>query len=703
MAIITLEQFIKDNNIKEGFSATRVLDDGREQSGLLFKDNNGRDIFAIYGANLQDEFGPIDEIWHTCKDRIRFVHSRIQSNENGNEDKWRITFYKAKKKQRTETEIGKPEKNEEENAVPFVDEQEKKDQTIPTQENKTLNKDYIGALRERNGLLEYFEFPIPQYYEILLDELRSLKEDDSKALPTLESRFIKDFPDTTFSEFLFSYVYPHDYGVSGINMLKYYHMHPQITIEYPHLFSNNYSIIMKEYEVNDMAEFIQTHINQLETSSDQKIKFDKIMRDKNDDKITDDEYKSSIYSFFSNFGDNIHVSEETKKQYMAEQNRKHNKDLKTSFFIDVKKFVRAYQYQIIEQTITKLSDVKMYSTDQCGWKKFNYPIDDNITISIDTNFGFGSSSYFICILKYKGIAILPYTAIVDYYYAEMRDMKNCTRRYLPRRNSWCCVFDFVKETANYAKHNLSLFEDTFILSEIKKMIFGLHCIMSNPKNEIDEIKKRIPSERDGYIFVRQFTNEDKELYEILPDEKLITDKIYKISSALAFLENLKELSSILPTVTQYIDEIISMNNSIRPEIHILQAKVIKDIDAWNKKKENNLLEIEKNASLLFSHVKIIKKQYEETYKMPVTFDEIRLLDLFSKDTVFQYEWKGHLALSAIEKKYQNEVPAYNILMKRRKTLFKENDKIKRHIQLRTKLIDVLQDSLQRIESIVNVA
>ena len=43
-------------------------------------------------------------------------------------------------------------------------------------------------------------------------------------------------------------------------------------------------------------------------------------------------------------------------------------------------------------------------------------------------------------------------------------------------------------------------------------------------------------------------------------------RIGKISGALRFLENLKHLSTICEDVNSYIDELISMNISIYPEI-----------------------------------------------------------------------------------------------------------------------------------------
>ena len=47
----------------------------------------------------------------------------------------------------------------------------------------------------------------------------------------------------------------------------------------------------------------------------------------------------------------------------------------------------------------------MYSTDQIGWKDFEYKVNEDITAYIKTNFGYGVASYFFCNLKYKDIKI----------------------------------------------------------------------------------------------------------------------------------------------------------------------------------------------------------------------------------------------------------------------------------------------------------
>ena len=49
----------------------------------------------------------------------------------------------------------------------------------------------------------------------------------------------------------------------------------------------------------------------------------------------------------------------------------------------------------------------MWSTDTRGWSDFSYKVTDDVTITLGTNFGFGSAAYFKLNLRYKGINILP--------------------------------------------------------------------------------------------------------------------------------------------------------------------------------------------------------------------------------------------------------------------------------------------------------
>ena len=73
------------------------------------------------------------------------------------------------------------------------------------------------------------------------------------------------------------------------------------------------------------------------------------------------------------------------------------KELKESFYKKAKKYIYASNYQEKTEAIKKDPNIKMYSTDSIGWSEFKYSINEDITIQIKTNFGYGKSSYFFVI------------------------------------------------------------------------------------------------------------------------------------------------------------------------------------------------------------------------------------------------------------------------------------------------------------------
>ena len=128
------------------------------------------------------------------------------------------------------------------------------------------------------------------------------------------------------------------------------------------------------------------------------------------------------------------------EEFVTRKMREYVNSIRKGF--QYQRFIFAHRYTEKLRDIKKESDVKMWSTDQIGWKEFEYVVNDDITVYIKSNFGYGSASYFFCNLKYKDINILPYTAIIKYYYVEMIDFVRFTRRYNTERSSWAQVFDF---------------------------------------------------------------------------------------------------------------------------------------------------------------------------------------------------------------------------------------------------------------------
>lgn len=731
--ILTLDELIQKYSIVEGYTATRVLDDGQEQDGLLFKDNVGNDLFAIYGTTMQTDFGSLSDLWTTNRNKLRFVHS-IVSDNNKNIDKWRIVLYANKKRGEQKEESVDAVLDEAitktDNSVPAceddtqntesivenisfddtcntsLDGKQEKDErgikvTSSLESSSIVNKDYIGTVRERQGFLEYQKINIPQFYDILIEDMERIKNDEETIIFELQKRFVQDFPAIDFSDKKYSFVFPNTYHSTYITLPGSDNYRQGITVDYPQVLSDEeYREQENAAEIDDMIGYIETFPEESEIYQIvSRENMDLLIQNRTEGNVTEDYFRKVIGDVFYSIGASDDLAKKAKEAFLQERRFCRNKARKNDYYKKAAHFAYAHQYDYILRRISSVSDIKMYSTDQCGWKGFDYRIDDNISICVNTNFGFGGSSYFLCTLQYKGVDILPYYEYIQYYYANMQDMLKCTRRYKSVRSSWEYVFRFVVDTVNRAKSNLEDFEQNFILNEVKCLVEGLKSLLEAPKDLIVSIRGRYPDDRDGLIFVRKIDSLDVELYEVFPHEKLITDKVAKITGALGFLENLKKLSAFIHEITPYITEIKTMSNSVLPEIESLSKQVeegIKQLQNEERYLESRITTIEQSLN---QHVEKIVGLYKEKYHLDVNFSNVDLIERFTRaDSVFSWEWGENKALEGEGMSYFENNYQCKSLVSECKELRLQLRKAKRHIFLRNNLLDDLRNSRNHIMS-----
>ena len=309
---------------------------------------------------------------------------------------------------------------------------------------RIANRHFIGVVREIDGYLVYEKDDIPQE-DILIGEIEAMKENDNRTLLDVQSLFTEFYPEENFKGKHYDYLFPKKYNdayVSGAS--------------YPHI------LTVEEYE-NKLEEQEKWYRSEEYITGCCKEKDELKYLKKN---ATEEEYNSKI------------------NELVKEKMKDYVNSLRRGF--SYQNFIYAQRYTAKLREIKKESNVKMYSTDQIGWKDFEYKVNEDITAYIKTNFGYGVASYFFCNLKYKDINILPYSWPVKYFYVEMVDFVRYTRRYLPRRTSWSEVFDFTVTTANMAKHEPERFIKEWIVNEVEEMMKGLRLYMSSPDAELAE-------------------------------------------------------------------------------------------------------------------------------------------------------------------------------------------------------------------------
>lgn len=266
---------------------------------------------------------------------------------------------------------------------------------------------------------------------------------------------------------------------------------------------------------------------------------------------------------------------------------------KVEYFGKIRHYLYAWYYRqalkrdCIFERLGK--DVKMYSSDVHGHNDrgddsdFIFPITDKIVVHLHTNFAYGYSSKFILQLTYEGIAIVPYSFYVVYYYANSRDLSKYTRMFALNRGSWKVAFDFVVEAANLASQDPDRFIDVFVVQEIAKMVDGLREMIANPQRVMDSWLSRTNRDKPSkYITVREVDKDSERIYACYPGEMLTDFKVRKISNSLDFLDSLKALKPIYGNVESAINDIKSMAVSILPEIETAVNQLHAQMDGLDK-------------------------------------------------------------------------------------------------------------------------
>ena len=403
-----------------------------------------------------------------------------------------------------------------------------------TKLERIANRHYVGVVREINDKLVYEEVDIPND-EILIGEIEAMKENNNRTLLDVQSLFMEFYPEESFKSKYYDYLYPRKYNDAFVKGASY----PEVLTaeEYKKELERKENIYRSAYNLSGCYEY--------------------------KDELSGLKKKLSVIDYKAK------INEEVKEKL-----RDYINFLRQNF--SYQKFIFAHNYSKKLGEIRKDDNVKMYSTDQIGWKDFEYKANEVITVYLKTNFGYGISSYFFCNLKYKDINILPYSWTVKYYYVEMIDFVRYTRRYRPNRASWPEVFNFVVTTANMAKHEPEKFIKEWIVNEIEEMLKGMRLYMSSPNTQLAEflnVKRKVflydIHEVAEYAFkdvIRNCNNRDREEYKAMPKEKVIAFKAEKITGSLLLLDNLKKLSEIASVIIPYIKEIEEMNIKLQPEI-----------------------------------------------------------------------------------------------------------------------------------------
>lgn len=482
--------------------------------------------------------------------------------------------------------------------------------------NSEVNNKYVLVLKEdQNKNLSVKEQPIKSS-DVLIAEVQAIVDNPNKTVWDLYSK-VERYLDPKID---FRLCFPYEYNDSFIDAAK----SPVVVNYYSH-----YELMKKRRE--------------------------EILSSNDYAKLNEENKDSYLERLLSSYEDELKKHEQSKKKDYAE--------LALRFIL----------CSNLEETFSKIREdktIKMFSSDNLGWTTFTYTVSDDIQVMVNTNFGYGSAAYLFLAVKYKDMVLIPYSDLVHYYYANMKDLILYTRSYARRRESWKYALSYVADFVNQSKESPEQFIRQYVLSEMNEMMRGLREIMKKP----GEIMEHIKDSKVEYInmnVIRPFMGEDMALFEMMPAESVSVFKAEKISGALMFMKSLEQVKDLCPETLAVIDEIKEMNCQIKPEIIATIDSIVDSLKPYEEK------------------LSVSNKKMEKLDKI-IDFHSSQLNRLSKK--------KSSSEIMIIREKYEKSHPGYLEACDKRRELYAEISKLETHIARRNRLKNRITVCLERIQN-----
>ena len=426
--------------------------------------------------------------------------------------------------------------------------------------DKTVNIDYLCIIREKNGKTAFETVSIPKSVE-LVTKLEGIVENSNASVLDMQAQMNLAFSEVERRSI--DYVSPHSYASSFIDKARY-------PVVYTFESYNEKLVEMKDRVTSTFA------------SKNESLQKENPVK-----------YQAAL------------------KEYVEERLASYKTTLKQDYLRDSRRFICADNYTRTLSSARSMGDVRMYSTDTRGWSDFDYRVTDEISIHLGTNFAYGSSSYFRLILRYKGIEILPYSYMVKYYFANLRDLLRYTRLYDVAHDSWNIAFAFVEETANLASASAQQFLEKWVLNEVKEMVYGLHGILEDPAFHVRDMVNHAGKRAEcGYLSVRNMCSNEKSCYGVYPEEMTMAIQAEKLTGALDFLGNLTALSKLIPDIEGFISEIKTMAVAIVPGLDAMVERIVAKVAARQEEKAGKELDLVAVRKALEPYEDAIDRLYE---------------------------------------------------------------------------------------------
>jgi len=171
------------------------------------------------------------------------------------------------------------------------------------------------------------------------------------------------------------------------------------------------------------------------------------------------------------------IPESEKNFYIFSEDKEHQYTLSDL----IRKLDLTFTNYLYKEAVQQAKSRKVlaYSHRKFGWNREPFDLDKNFKIAIDTNFGYGWSSYFHLTIYFNEIPIIPYTKIIYYRYVNASSLLHFTESYDVDFQSFKSSFQFVTNEINsFNVHG----KDTFIYKHIIQSLDELTELMDKILN-----------------------------------------------------------------------------------------------------------------------------------------------------------------------------------------------------------------------------
>lgn len=97
-----------------------------------------------------------------------------------------------------------------------------------------------------------------------------------------------------------------------------------------------------------------------------------------------------------------------------------------------------------------------------GWANPKFNITENLSVDIKTNFGYGKSSYFLLVINFKNLDIIPFAEWIEYKFINKNDILFYTKKFKLVNTEWYECMKFVKYSCNLSIEDEKKFIDTYL-------------------------------------------------------------------------------------------------------------------------------------------------------------------------------------------------------------------------------------------------